>query len=330
MTYRIWLSMALLTLGLAMAGCSDDDNGSGGSNGGGSATNNGGGSNGGGSNGGGEEQDGDVFLSEANATRTYLSLAAGISNCGLYQEDGHDTVEHSCGNIWTDEFGGNSEYAYIDSWNVTSCGLRADNGDLECWGTDVEGDMDNYDGDMDADFVSITLGDRNGCGLDADGEIHCFWSLDHWDERPDVADPPSGSFERLAGGQTNFCGIRSDDQSIECWGDDRLEMSDAPSGAFIDLSLGMYGGCAIRAEENSIACWGRDNDELVVDYPDGQFQAIAYNSIVACALDLEGRPHCWGDTEDIGQPDVELREVSTSRGPGVIGIRASDDRVVSW
>lgn len=264
--------------------------------------------------------------------RRYSTLAAGINNCGIYRYDHQEGTFASCGSRVRED-NQEVEFSYVDAWNVTSCGLRADNGQLHCWGMHVDEEdwTTSADGDFDVAFESITLGDRSACGLDADGQISCLWFTDHFDERPDVATPPEGRFTRLAGGQTNFCGI-DEGGSIHCWGDDRLEMSDPPAGSFVDLSLGQYGGCAVAADDGSLACWGREQgDGGMGEPPEGAFQAVAYNSTLACALDVDGRAHCWGSSDEgLNPPDVELSAVSSNRSGQGAGIEAGSGLLVTW
>jgi hypothetical protein len=105
---------------------------------------------------------------------------------------------------------------------------------------------------------------------------------------------------------------------------------DAPDGLFVSIGIGYYHGCAIDSEQK-LSCWGwggngckwedcttddeckmhcpMENDDAAQcvegkctdvdgkpmhDVPDGQFTQVSAGYDYTCALDMDGKVHCWG------------------------------------
>ena len=105
-----------------------------------------------------------------------------------------------------------------------ACGFA--NGQLECWGDNLVGQMGGTTGGarqspqtpgLGGGFVDVALGAQHGCGLKETGEISC-WGLDRFiigdAYRPVFhADPKTltdvGSGVAIAAGRTNTCAVLS-------------------------------------------------------------------------------------------------------------------------
>ena len=66
----------------------------------------------------------------------------------------------------------------------------------------------------DHGFVSVELGTRMGCGLQAGGKVVCWGGGDHGVR---VRSVPSGRFTAVGVGWNVACGLRVD-ESVVCWG----------------------------------------------------------------------------------------------------------------
>ena len=130
-----------------------------------------------------------------------------------------------------------------------ACGIRADNGTAECWGSYDVGNPP----EPDAAFHAVSSGPFQTCGiLEADRSVVC------WGPSGDLAplEPPDGAFVAVSTSGMFACGIR-EDATLACWGEDLYSMGflSAPAGSFDQLSAGSWHACAV-AEDATLACWG--------------------------------------------------------------------------
>lgn len=103
---------------------------------------------------------------------------------------------------------------------------------------------------------SITAGNDNACGLDANGRAHC------WGAISSINDEPTTSFEYISVGWDFACGIKADG-SGECWGVDEQGRHDIPTNdpdtlqpiEYTRIELGEETGCGVT-EDGSAYCWG--------------------------------------------------------------------------
>jgi len=103
----------------------------------------------------------------------------------------------------------------------------------------------------------------------------------------------------LSAGIDHVCGIKNDDSTVLCWGDNSEGQTDAPGGTFLEISAGAYFNCGLKSD-HTIVCWGKDfsgetsppGDTI----PKGkQFTQIETGYSHACALQSDGNVRCWGN-----------------------------------
>lgn len=163
---------------------------------------------------------------------------------------------------------------------------------------------DNGAGDAcDYRFTKIVGTHENSCGLRlGDGTVMC------WHRRLGVPSPyqplaapedlaypleefemvvaPTGSFSDIAqtGDLSSFCGIRSGDGKIECWGEEVL--GEVPTDNFTSLSK----VCGLRSE--GLVCW-QDMGQVVLPGNFSKLSATSRGQRV-CAIDAgDGSLGCW-------------------------------------
>jgi hypothetical protein len=179
-------------------------------------------------------------------------------------------------------------------------------------------------------WAQIELALDHGCALDVWGMVTC-WGVDEFGE----TEPPGDPMTKIGVWLDLSCGIRADDQLIECWGDYPPEYGDPPAGPqldfsmnlghncalatdgeiscwgykppgvpepgpFVDVEVGTYFGCGLR-EDGSVACWGDQFSPDVV--PPGPFSAIEAGASHVCGITEAGDVQCWG-YNGMGQTDV--------------------------
>jgi hypothetical protein len=172
-----------------------------------------------------------------------------------------------------------------------SCGVRASDGGLVCWGT-VSDDP-------------------------------CSESADHGQ-----LDPPSGNYTQVSAGGPTFCALGRDG-SVACWGagdgstpiceDQNVHFgqTDVPEGEYMHVCAGYVHACAVRTD-GTIACWGAGTvdgecgDEwdcgMAAPPPDDDFVQVACGQTHSCGLKENGKVVCWGsDTLGRSTPPPELQ-----------------------
>ena len=173
----------------------------------------------------------------------------------------------------------------------TSCGHRPD-GSIACWGQAENGELDVPSGS----FTVLAVGGWHGCGLRTDGSIACWGGADGGVPSP-VTSPPTGTgFVDLEGGGWHECALREGGE-VSCWGPSASPAIPVPTSIPLlsSVSAGASHTCGIRDDDRSIVCWG-ENDEGQANPPSGAYALVAAGAGHTCALDLEGIPFCWGST----------------------------------
>jgi hypothetical protein len=218
--------------------------------------------------------------------------------------------------------------ASVTSLGVTdgvSCAARRDTG-VTCWGASSVARPP-----ADQLYRALSLGQRHGCGLKADGTLGCWGS-----NLAGEASPPAGTFSAvdvgkpvtlLDTGRSFSCGLRSD-QSLACWGDNTSGQATPPTGAFTSLSVGSRGGCAVRTDR-SLACWGIISSSLL---PAGQYQSVEVaplsNVAAACGIRMDSTLSCAGWPGGWTTPAGTFRSLST--GSGMTCALSTNGSAVCW
>jgi alpha-tubulin suppressor-like RCC1 family protein len=185
-------------------------------------------------------------------------------------------------------------------------------------------------------FVKISAGDDETCGLKSDGSMLCWGYFGDFPVSSAfgtgyVPRPPSEGWKQVSLWGGLACGIENDD-ALVCWGNEdfnlhppagtylavdarapcAIRLSDGgivcwgwsqdwanpvPEGSFKALSIGDV-GCALRTDD-TVICWGKSRIMAAMGvYPDGTFVQIAEGGLFACGLRGDGQLVCWGSVED--------------------------------
>lgn len=175
-----------------------------------------------------------------------------------------------------------------------ACALDTD-GYPHCWGP-VAGSPPT------PPLVSLHTGQRYGCGITQDQQLHC-WSLlpnsapdGIVQEIMDHADPITSLSVSLDAtcvlDTVGYAHCR--DLTVDT---DHPSSFPFPEGPYAQIVIGYSGGCGIVAVDRSLRCWGENASYQQV--PSGHFQAVEVGQGVMYALDQSGQIHQWGvDHED--------------------------------
>ena len=261
-----------------------------------------------------------------------------------------------CAAAWCPSCAGYSPPA--SGWSAVSagasftCGLRASDGGMQCWGYDLSNATEvptvvplggGWSG------MSASMGSKGGvytCGIRAsDRGMEC-WGLSG--VHPNVTEVPTavptgGGWSAVSCGSSHTCGLRASDGGMECWGyDDSSNATGVPTvvppgGGWSAVSCAWSHTCGIRASDGGMQCWG-SNGNGQVDVPTavppgGGWSAVSCGRWHTCGIRAsDGGMQCWGENDD------DETEVPASGGWSAVsgghdhtcGIRSSDGGMVCW
>lgn len=188
-----------------------------------------------------------------------------------------------------------AELVAVAAGHDYTCGVRADDGSLACWGVNpvdptcglnpeepCGGQLDPPTGA----FVDVSLGDSfyGLCARAADGRATCWGGA--------INDTPATRFRAVGAGASHACGIVEDDSSIDCWGAGPEDPWAAPpAGRFTAVTAGFNHSCGIDDAGHAV-CWGAG--PAIADVADVVFVTIDAGSHQTCGITAEGTVHCWG------------------------------------
>src|SRR3989339_163196 len=172
-----------------------------------------------------------------------------------------------------------------------TCGIRANDSRVLCWGDDTYGQIGNGDTSENlvptnttdsSAYTSISAGWRQTCGIRTnDSRVLCWGSGDygqlgdgsnatHNTLNPNIT-TDSSIYTSISTGTMHTCGIRANDSRVMCWGQgtsgqlgDGQTIVSKPnpnvttdSSAYISINTGEYHTCGIRANDSRVMCWGQ-------------------------------------------------------------------------
>src|SRR3989339_795521 len=221
-----------------------------------------------------------------------------------------------------------------------SCGIRANDSRVLCWGEGAfgrQGDgstADNLVPTLTSDisnYSSVSAGYLHTCGIRAnDSRVLCWGNSANGklgDEQngvyvlnPNLTTDIS-AYLMITVGYDHTCGIRANDLRVLCWGDsangklgDGQTTTDrtspyltTDSSAYSSVSAGIFHTCGIRANDSRVLCWGAS---LYGRLGDGQNGVDVLN------------PNLTTDTSAYSSISAGYEHTC--------GIRASDGRVLCW
>ena len=208
-----------------------------------------------------------------------------------------------------------------------SCGHRAANGTVACWGDDDDGEATPPSGTfmavsagsnphlcacarMEPQYVgeqttvprprrrvehstAVSSADGRTCALRSSGEIAC------WGRGADgVMLPATGAFTSVGIGWQHACAVRVGGDA-ECWGRNDHGEATPPTGSFQSVSVGGFGwrySCGVRAG-GAVECWGSDVHGRTSP-PPGTFVTADNGGDHSCGIRTNGNIACWGNSDD--------------------------------
>ncbi|MCB9761154.1 MAG: hypothetical protein H6739_15040 [Alphaproteobacteria bacterium] len=203
---------------------------------------------------------------------------------------------------------------------------------LRCWG--LTSLVDGFSMEPDGAIHGLDAYPYALCGLDEKDHAWCRGVDSHFnnvqasfEERPVLSQVCTGSFFA--------CGLRSDDQTVTCWGYAREGTGRLPAqeGTFVQVTCGVHHACAL--DENGHAhCW--DPTDNMGDWPyrgefevpDSTFVVLDAGRFHTCGIRTDGLVQCWGNSSGADAPGFKFESVRAGLHD-TCGLRTRD-RVACW
>ena len=183
-----------------------------------------------------------------------------------------------------------STYLRISAGEGTTCGIRANDSRVLCWGDGQYGSLgdgntslhNNLNPNLTTDtsaYSSVSVGGAHSCGIRANDSRVLCWGVGTYGRLGDgeTTDNPnpnvttdSFAYTKIIAGPFHTCGIRTNDSRVLCWGyglygqrgDGQTSNNQAnpnvttDSSAYANIELGRRHSCGIRANDSRVLCWG--------------------------------------------------------------------------
>lgn len=209
-----------------------------------------------------------------------------------------------------------------------TCGVRADDHLLQCWGR-FHASWDP----TDQPITDIEVGSGHACAiLQSNGTVTCWPGSDSPGPKP-----PNGLVARsLAGSNQTYCAITEPDGHLTCWGQAPYE-DGVPSGAFDEIAATAFHACGIRTSNKQAVCWWMSASVLdrgQTDASAGSFQHVAAGAYYTCGILENDQLICWGgqDGTDGGAaaPPAGAMSALSAGTQHACAISVDDGSVVCW
>ena len=231
-----------------------------------------------------------------------------------------------------------SAYLTVSAGYAYTCGIRATDSRVLCWGYGGDGRLGNggtgikskptLTTDISA-YTSVSVAEGHACGIRAsDSRVLC-WGNGTFGQLGNggtgnylipTLTIDSSPYKSISVGSYHTCGIRASDSRVLCWGNGTLgqlgnggtgnsliPILTTDSSAYSSISAGGYHTCGIRASDSRVLCWG---DSEFGKLGDGQMYI--------------DRTSPYLTTDTFAYLQVNAGWTHTC------GIRASDSRVLCW
>ena len=144
----------------------------------------------------------------------------GRTSCVLtiaLDKDAAGTVYSRLESGWLNEIAAAGQLSDFCSGDFFSCGVRAADRGLQCWGAHTACDSGVCSPpSADGGFSHVACGTYHACALTAlHGHVLCWGSDDDGQGQP-----PAGAFSAVSAGARHTCGLRMDGRVL-CWGSDQ-------------------------------------------------------------------------------------------------------------
>src|SRR3989339_652390 len=229
----------------------------------------------------------------------------------------------------------------ISAGEFHTCGIRANDSRVLCWGDGDEGQLgdgstavhNNSNPNITTDssaYSSVSAGSYHTCGIrQNDSRVLC-WGRGNSGQLGDngqiektnpTLTTDTSPYSSVSAGEDYTCGIRTNDSRVLCWGrSTEGQLGDgetttrlvptltSDTSTYLRISAGEGTTCGIRANDSRVLCWG-----------DGQYGSLGDGNT---SLHNNLNPNLTTDTSAYSSVSVG--------GSHSCGIRTNDSRVLCW
>ncbi|MDD5182065.1 MAG: NosD domain-containing protein [Candidatus Nanoarchaeia archaeon] len=248
------------------------------------------------------------YLNITNGTADawiYINVSYSDSDIATITEDSLRIWKNSSGQWWNSTYVGPTAQAGIgtrlvlgaDSAIQVSAGghhtcALLNNGNITCWGYNIEGQAENY---TQGDATQVSGGGHYTCALLNNGNITC-WGYNSDGQSNNYT---QGDAAQVSAGGYHTCALLNNG-NITCWGNNFYGQSNNyTEGDATQISAGEAHTCALL-DNGNITCWGHNDYGQSENYTQGDATQVSAGQEYTCALLNNGNITCWGNN-DYGQ-----------------------------
>lgn len=239
--------------------------------------------------------DGHVFCSQ---NMLGLPFQADLLKIGAGSAFGCGLTSAGVLECWGSNYRGKAEpppgtYIDFDLSHDAGCAIDEDH-HLHCW-PDIEWENIPW-GMPQGRFQSLSL---TGvlCVLDLEGKVSCP-RLEH-----DGFSPPERLVATQVDSGFGMACALDEEHYAHCWGPPEVMayLEDRPERKYLRIAAGNGWLCGIRKEDQMVECFSKAEDHPVNNnIPEVPFQQIAMDTAMICGVDIWDQVHCWGLSLDNG------------------------------
>ena len=153
----------------------------------------------------------------------------------------------------------------------------------------------------DHQYVDVAVGHWHACRLEAGGAVDC-WS---WQPSEDTGAStyilnatraphgPGELYETISASAGHYCGLRQNDRTITCWGNNLL-VDRVEDAHYVSIDAGALHTCAIQESDRRVRCWG-NNDDRQLEVVDARYVAVSAGLDATCGITETEHINCWGN-----------------------------------
>ncbi|KAK9713688.1 hypothetical protein RND81_06G044700 [Saponaria officinalis] len=115
-------------------------------------------------------------------------------------------------------------------------------------------------------------------------------------------------------GNSHICGIINNHNNniLRCWQWREMKfLKNSPN--FSKIAVGNDFVCGLISKNGSIICLGNDNNNVINNYPSGNYSVIKAGLNDACAISLSGKLKCWGNMVG-SEPEGVFKDLALGDG----------------